>query len=58
MADTTTAAERSARYRAGLAQQLQQIRAELALLRVEIESRLAMLVSRLAEDERLAGRRQ
>jgi hypothetical protein len=54
----TTGSERSARYRAGLVRQLREIRAELALIREELESRLIMLTGRLGEDERLAGRRQ
>jgi hypothetical protein len=57
MADTTTA-ERSARYRDGLARQLREIRAELATLREELGDRLPVLTKRLAEDERLAGGRQ
>jgi hypothetical protein len=57
MAETTTA-ERSARYREGLARQLREIRTELATIRGDLEGRLAMLTGRLAEDERLARRRQ
>jgi hypothetical protein len=57
MAETTTV-ERSARYRAGLAQQLRAIRLELAAIRGELESRLPALTWLLAEDEPPAGRRQ
>jgi hypothetical protein len=57
MAETTTA-ERSARYREGLARQLREIQRELATLREELGSRLPVLTKRLAEDSRLTERKQ
>jgi hypothetical protein len=42
MAETTTA-ERSARYREGVARQLREIRVELATIREELGSRLPVL---------------
>jgi hypothetical protein len=57
MAETTTA-ERSARYREGLAQQLRTIRLELAAIRGELESRLPALTALLGVDERPPERLQ
>jgi hypothetical protein len=57
MAETTTA-ERSARYREGVARQLREIQRELAMIREELGSRLPVLTRRLAEDARLTERRQ
>jgi hypothetical protein len=51
MADTTVA-ERSARYRQGLAQQVREIRFELAAIRKELDNKLPALTALLAADER------
>jgi hypothetical protein len=53
----TTTAERSARYREGVARQLREIQRELAMIREELGSRLPVLTKRLA-DARLTERRQ
>jgi hypothetical protein len=44
--------------RSGLARQLREIQRELAMIREELGSRLPVLAKRLAEDARLAERRQ
>jgi len=51
-------AERSRRWRAGVALRLDAIRAELEQLSVQIDEKLTALTDRLAEPERQAGRRQ
>jgi hypothetical protein len=51
-------AERSRRWRAGVALRLDEIRAELEQLGVTIDERLTALTDRLAEPDRRAGREQ
>lgn len=51
-------AERSRGWRAGVALRLDEIRAALEALGVQIDERLTALTDRLAEPERRAGRRQ
>jgi hypothetical protein len=51
-------AERSRRWRAGVASRLDEIHSELETLGAEINQRLAALTDRLAEPDRQAGKRQ
>jgi hypothetical protein len=52
------AAERSRRWRAGVALRLDEIRRELEQLGVQIDEKLTALTDRLAEPDRRAGRGQ
>jgi hypothetical protein len=51
-------AERSRRWREGVALRLDEIRAELAQLGAQIDQKLTALADRLAEPDRQAGRGQ
>jgi hypothetical protein len=51
-------AERSRRWRAGVALRLDEIRRELEQLGAQIDAKLIALTDRLAEPELRAGRRQ
>ena len=56
MADGIPQAERSRRWRAGIAQRLEVIQAELRELGDQISRELAVVTDKLAEQERRAGR--
>jgi hypothetical protein len=58
MADGIPQAERSRRWRAGIAQRLAAIELELRELGDQISRELAVVTDKLAEQERRAGRQQ
>jgi hypothetical protein len=58
MADGIPQAERSRRWRAGIAQRLEVIQAELRELGDQISRELAVVANKLAEQERRGGRQQ
>jgi hypothetical protein len=58
MTDGTPQAERSRRWRAGIAQRLEAIQVELRELGDQISCELAVVTDKLAEQERCGGRRQ
>jgi hypothetical protein len=58
MPDGIAQAERSRRWRVGIAQRLEVIQAELRELGDQISRELAVVTDKLAEQERRAGRQQ